>query len=268
MWRKCGIHACALCCLPLVAIMIEEEGWNPQWENKVLKRTQGWSFESASGLGESRMPSKISIRPGTIFGRLVVLEETENTGCGRTAYSCFCVCGNTVTVTTKNLRNGHTKSCGCLRRDPSADYRRGSLTHGKSKTPEYRAWSSIKRRCMCPQHPFFRDYGGRGISICPEWSASYEAFLRDVGGRPSSSHSIDRIDNNGNYEPGNVRWATRKEQRRNIRNNRYITAFGRTLLLIDWASETGICEETLVRRLQLGWEAEEIVSVKPGQRRK
>lgn len=129
--------------------------------------------------------------------------------------------------------------------------------------PEYSAWSALVRRCTNPNNPCYRDYGGRGISVCAEWR-SYDRFLLDVGKRPSPKHSIDRIDNNGDYEPGNVRWATQSEQNRNTRRTRYITAFGKTQTLGDWAREVGIAQQTLIARLDYrNWPIELALSLGP-----
>lgn len=103
------------------------------------------------------------------------------------------------------------------------------------RTPEYAAWSDIKRRCGNPSFKHFKHYGGRGICVCARWLASFSNFLADVGLRPSKKHSIDRIDNNGNYEPGNCRWATRHEQMSNTRRNHLVTFEGQTRTITDWA---------------------------------
>ncbi len=123
----------------------------------------------------------------------------------------------------------------------------------KQRSPEYCAWAGMKARCLNPKNPKYRLYGGRGIGICPEW-LKFPAFLRDVGLRPSPNHSIDRIDNNGHYEPGNVRWATLQEQNNNHRANRRLTFQGRTMTVREWAREHGLNYETLIARVgRLGW---------------
>lgn len=120
---------------------------------------------------------------------------------------------------------------------------------GRRGAPEYLAWGSIIQRCTNPKNENYATYGGRGISVCAEWRASYEAFLADVGRRPSAEHSIDRIDNDRGYEPGNVRWATSGVQARNTRSTRLITAFGKTQCLSDWATEIGVSVPALIGRL-------------------
>lgn len=130
----------------------------------------------------------------------------------------------------------------------------GHLIHGHSprgkRSPEHQAWLSMKGRCLRASHRFYGYYGGRGITICERWLHSFENFLADVGSRPSPAHSIDRYpDRDGNYEPGNVRWATRKEQQRNLRWNRLVTAFGETLCISEWAERYGISIGALYGRI-------------------
>jgi hypothetical protein len=118
----------------------------------------------------------------------------------------------------------------------------------------------MRRRCYNPREPQFKDWGGRGIRVCDEWRGNFEAFLRDVGDRPGPEFQLDRINNDGNYEPGNVRWATRTEQSRNRRCSRRLTVSGETLTLREWAERTGINERTLRHRaFRLGWTDERAV---------
>jgi hypothetical protein len=125
------------------------------------------------------------------------------------------------------------------------------------KSPEYRAWSSMLSRCSNPKVPKFPRYGGRGIAVCARWRESFENFLADVGRRPSSEHSIDRWPNNdGNYEPGNVRWATLEEQGRNRSVNRMLTLNGVTLCITEWSEKTGLPYHVIWGRLKLEWSDE------------
>lgn len=120
---------------------------------------------------------------------------------------------------------------------------------GGSRTPEYKAWVGIKRRCFVPHEPAFKDYGERGITMAREWRHDFNSFLEHVGPRPTPKHTIDRVNNDGNYEPVNVRWATRAEQARNRRGNRPITYNGQTKTIAEWAAEIGIGRTNLARRI-------------------
>lgn len=138
--------------------------------------------------------------------------------------------------------------------------------HGEAgkynKTTEYVIYCNMLTRCYNPKATFYEYYGGRGIKVCDRWRESFSVFLADVGRRPDLKHTLDRIDNDGNYEPSNVRWATRGEQLRNRRDNRAITANGRTMCLQDWSNLTGLNPCTIHKRLAMGWTPENAVSPK------
>ena len=175
---------------------------------------------------------------GQRFGRLVA-ERRVIRRPGRAWWFCRCDCGKTIVMSTTHLRSGHTQSCGCLRREV---LRRGShhhpLLHGYARVGAehelYRIWLQMIGRCTRPTHLAFRWYGARGVQVCERWR-DFPSFLADVGERPSRRHSIERIDNNGHYEPGNVRWATRMEQMNNTRAVRWLTANGVRASLTVWA---------------------------------
>lgn len=160
-------------------------------------------------------------RTGQRFGRLVVLASFRLDK--RTWASCRCDCGVHAEVVMCSLVTGATQSCGCLHSEISRSVASQlHLDHGHArsgrKTPEYKTWCRMITRCENPKHEKFPYYGGRGISVCARWRHDFKAFLADVGLRPSAAHSIDRYpDNNGHYEPGNVRWATRSKQMQNRR---------------------------------------------------
>lgn len=155
------------------------------------------------------------------------------------AWLCMCDCGSSVIVVTRDLRSGNTRSCGC---------REGFRSHGHSNTRTHDIWVAMRGRCNNQRSASYRHYGGRGIQVCARWD-SYENFLADMGVAPAGL-SLEREDNDGNYEPGNCRWATRKEQMRNTRANRRITFRGETRLLVEWAEHFGIGRRVLRARLQ------------------
>ena len=142
--------------------------------------------------------------------------------------------------------------------------RRGKkFIYAADHSAEYRVWSAIKQRCQNPNHPQWKDYGGRGIELCARWQ-NFDNFFTDMGTRPSSKHTIDRFpDNDGDYEPTNCRWATRKSNSRNRRNNRKLTYDGRTMPITAWAEETGIPRETISSRLRSDWPVEEALTTPP-----
>lgn len=132
--------------------------------------------------------------------------------------------------------------------------RHGDCVGGRVSS-ENHTWQQMRRRCQNPTHPRYADYGGRGIGVCERW-ASFENFLADMGRRPSPTHTLDRINNDGNYEPSNCRWATKREQTLNSRHARMIEFNGRTQCMTDWAAEIGLKTTTLWQRLNLGWPVE------------
>lgn len=175
-------------------------------------------------------PSSVTV--GQRFGRLVVIEQApRNSPNNHRMWVCRCDCGSEKTVVGSELPRGRLRSCGCLRRDLIATKSKGNeygVRHGGARlvrdgrfAPEYRCWRGMIQRCEQPTHIGYKDYGGRGITVCKRWRESYAAFLADMGRKPSLKHSIDRYpDNDGDYEPGNCRWATAKEQSANQRARR------------------------------------------------
>jgi hypothetical protein len=156
------------------------------------------------------------------------------------------------------IRNGGTKSCGCLAREATATR---SKTHGLSHGAEYQVWECMIRRCHNERtNGYDRYYGGRGIQVCKRWRNSFEAFYADMGPRPSPQHSVDRINNNGNYEPDNCRWATAAEQARNHRNTILIGRLGnKSICLEDIIKVCGISGSTVRGRLKRGWTLEKAI---------
>jgi hypothetical protein len=156
--------------------------------------------------------SKSTNLKGQSFGRWIVLSEDNSKSGGKLKMLCGCVCGVKKLVRADHLRSGGSRSCGCLNLE---SIKERSTSHGLSGTPEYKIWSKMKTRCLNKNNDKYHRYGGRGISVCDKWLSSVEAFVDDMGERPSIRHSIDRINNNGNYEPKNCRWATHTQQMRN-----------------------------------------------------
>ena len=141
--------------------------------------------------------------------------------------------------------------------------RTGNTTHGLSKTSEYSIWRSMLNRCHYPKYKEARYYSGRGITVCQRWRESFTAFLSDVGFRPSKRHSIDRIENDRGYEPGNVRWATLEEQARNRRNVPKYTVNGEAKSVAEWATIVGIPPQLITSRIRNGWPPEKAILQKP-----
>ena len=179
--------------------------------------------------------------------RLQILERTGTRMRGTTPtpeWRALCDCGRVCLVTSADLRHGQ-KSCGCAMG--------GKPRHGWFGTSEYSAWAAMIRRCTNPRSANYRLYGGRGITVCQEWRKDFVAFLRDLGPKPTPTHSLDRINNDGNYEPGNVRWATPKQQARNKRTSRVLVVDGVSSTLAEWAERSGIGRTTIRERLARGW---------------
>lgn len=178
---------------------------------------------------------------------------------------CRCDCGSERTARASALLRGTCKSCGCLQRSiRSSSHKK----HGGSLDREYRIWHTMKQRCLNPKNVGYHRYGGRGITVCDSWAANYSSFIRDMGPAPSEKHSIERIDNNGNYEPGNCRWATAKEQCRNKSDNRYVIIDGNTMTLIRACEIFQINYETARHRLLRGWDIKKTFLTAPRPKRK
>jgi hypothetical protein len=201
---------------------------------------------------------------GFRFGRLVVVADIEPILSGvqrQRAVRCECDCGALGEYRLCSLRSGNTTSCGCFARESTSTRSRLAFrTHGGTGTPEYSAWASLLQRCRNSNDSAYQNYGGRGIRVCDRWQESFSYFLDDMGYRPSAKHSIDRMDNNGDYSPENCRWATRSEQMRNTSVNRMVSHDGETLCVTEWAERYGMCASKLNGRLNLGWSFERAVS--------
>lgn len=210
------------------------------------------------------MGTRKSIPVGTVFSGWTVIAEAEpgfEKNGQMVSYSqCRCECGVVANVRNNSLKRKQSTSCGCKRTEKVIASRvsHGATRFGKTAT-EYKAWQSMMLRTGNSNTRSFPRYGGRGITVCDRWLNSFEAFLEDMGQRPSSEHSIDRIDNNGNYEPTNCRWATRSEQQNNRAVSRHLVVHGVKKSLPEWAREVGIHSKTIHERLRRGWSDEDAV---------
>lgn len=181
---------------------------------------------------------------GQRFGRLVVIGYAGAPDHFARWY-CKCDCGSIMLIKAAPLMSGNTKSCGCLCKEFKSN-----LRHGKCGSVEYRAYIAAKGRCDCPTSTYYQNYGGRGIEFRFK---NFQEFYEEVGDKPSPEHSLDRIDVNGHYEKGNIRWAIDAVQKRNRTDNIFLTYKGETLCQKDWAKRLGISDRTMCLRRARGW---------------
>lgn len=203
----------------------------------------------------------IAIPAGARFGSWTVVERVASTA-GAT-YVCRCDCGRSQVVKAARLRIGRSSACrSCAHKD---DFSRARGLLARSRHPLFNCWSSMHERCYNPSAPNYRNYGGRGIRVCDEWHGAegFWRFVEHMGPKPTRLHSIDRIDNDGSYEPCNVRWATSKQQGSNRRTNRPIEAFGRVQTIGVWAAEVGLHVNTIDSRMARGWPVEAALTMSP-----
>ena len=189
------------------------------------------------------------------YGRLTLLAPE---GLTRDRHKCLCDCGEIVFIHLARLRSGNTRSCGCLKRDLSSKRFRKHYGRG---TPEYTSWQLMKDRCYNANNKTYSYYGGKGISVCDEWRNDFVVFLRDMGIKPSSSHTLDRIDGNKNYCSDNCRWATKTEQARNRKNTKTAFFNGQTKPLAEWCEILDMDYNNTNKRLWRGWSVERAFTV-------
>lgn len=180
---------------------------------------------------------------GRRFGKLVAIAFVGTDKFHKAKWLCQCDCGNTHVVSSNLLLRRMCKSCGCLH-----------VKHRKCFTPTYNSWRSMRVRCYDPKTPSWPNYGGRGVRVCERWE-SFNNFLADMGDRPEGT-TLDRIDSDKDYEPGNCQWSSRTVQNQNKSNVRHLTLDGETFCLAEWSRRTGICESTIQMRLKKGWSIE------------
>lgn len=201
------------------------------------------------------------------FGHLTYLDDAPSVAFPsgkKKAWLMRCSCGTEKVIIATGVKYGRVKSCGCLR----SRLRTGTNTkHGMTKTTEYYAWQAMRRRCMDPKVINFKDYGGRGVTVAAEWANDFAAFFAHVGKRPGRGYSLDRIDNERGYEPGNVRWATRAEQNANRRNTRWVELNGVKVPLRRYCLAMGIPYLRVLNRIgKLGWDLDRALAERGDQR--
>lgn len=204
----------------------------------------------------NNIPKRVEDLCGQIFHNLTVISFVERKN-NSTIWLCSCRCKKSkqIMVSSASLKSGNTKSCGCLKIEKCVITH---TKHGLTESKEYKIWCGIKRRCYNKKYMGYKNYGGRGIKMCDRWLESFEYFYEDMGPRPSDSHSIDRIDNDGDYSKENCRWTTREEQNNNTSRNIYLTYNNVTKTISQWAKELNISSSTIKYRINKGWPVETI----------
>lgn len=199
---------------------------------------------------------------GKRFGRLTVLHRVETPPGRQVYFLCRCDCGTEKAVQAPKLKSGNTRSCGCY----NSDCR---VVHGHarsaSKTSEYNIYHGMLARCYNIKSLHYPTYGAAGVDVCERWRNSFEAFLEDMGPRPSKYHSIDRIDNSRGYSPDNCRWAESVTQMNNRKINHRVTFRGKTMTIAEWSKYLGIADTTIHTRLSRGWSVEEALGLAPNR---
>lgn len=211
------------------------------------------------------MGQKLEVKPGDRYGRWTVICEvpelhSPTNGRAYRMVNCQCDCGTVGNRTLESLRQKNSMSCGCLQNEARRRTGANNRTHGFTGTSTYWSWIMMKDRCYCEADRAFHRYGARGIIVCDRWLNDFEAFLADMGMCPDGC-SIDRINNDGNYEPTNCRWATKTEQARNRSSNVMLTFGGETMCISAWAERFEIPRKTLEKRLsKYGFTVEEALT--------
>ncbi|AVX47356.1 hypothetical protein C5023_000226 [Staphylococcus phage vB_SauM_0414_108] len=203
---------------------------------------------------------------GCKYGRLTIVSYDNKKGSSHYV-NCQCDCGNTKSVRLLRLKSGETKSCGCIRKELFKENKKSNTTHGQTDTRLYNIYRSMKARCYRKTQKDYHSYGGRGIKVCDEWLNDFMNFYSwSYDNGYNDNLTIDRIDNNGNYEPNNCRWITEAEQHNNTSRNINITYNGETKTLKQWSKIKGINYDTLKKRYKMGWSIEDMLT-KPVKRK-
>jgi len=191
---------------------------------------------------------------GKAFGKWTAIQSVV--GCERPSWDCVCECGTKRAVRRSFLLSGISKSCGCSRIENAV---KATKKHGMRNTNLYAVWNSMKVRCRNKNSAAYHNYGGRGIQVCDEWMDFKKFYEWALSNGYEKGCEIDRIDNNGNYEPGNCRFVTPKKNMNNRRTNRYLTINGETKTIAEWSETTGINRVTLRSRVMLGWNENDLL---------
>lgn len=235
---------------------LKADGLEPEKQRlEQALRQEGRLTSDGKGLG--KLTKNIT---GQKFGRLTAMSPAFRDKRSKVHWLCRCDCGKKKVFSGSDLRSLHAKSCGCLQREESSKrlIKHGHAGPNTARTRIYKTWAMMKRRCFNTHDPSYLYYGARGITVCDRW-CDFRNFLADMGDPPSGE--LERVDNNGNYEKSNCRWATRTQQNRNKRNSRLIMANGVALCLAAWAEKTGIDQKKIWNRLKAGWSSERAVGV-------
>jgi hypothetical protein len=198
----------------------------------------------------------MDIKIGFKYNRLTVINLSKKRNGNRKNYDCLCDCGKFVTVIGSSLIRGTTKSCGCYQKEMA---RKAKTTHGLSYSSEHNIWSNMIARCGKVQNNRYHRYGGRGIYVCKRWASSFQNFYSDMGDRPSSKHTIDRIDNNKGYSPKNCRWATQKQQSRNTSRNVYMVENGEKIIVADFEKKYNLYRGAIYYFMRSGLNNDQIL---------